>query len=125
MQKSDMQVTKLVNGYLPSEQVAEKRRRKRRRALFRRLTVFLALFAAACVWMVSSLVSQAHDMTRYDAQKQQLNRQLQDSMRQTSQLRHRVKLLHNKEYIGEIARQDCLLSKDGEIIFSKSSSSKH
>lgn len=114
-----MPVTPLQTEYLQSQQIVEKRKEKRRRGLLRRLTVFAVLFMIVCAVMVASLISQTREINSAVKQKQTLEKQVTVSTTEAKKLKKRVKLLHNKQYIGEIARHDYLLSKKGEIIFSK------
>ncbi|MDF2909208.1 MAG: DivIC [Sporolactobacillus laevolacticus] len=112
-------VTRLQTSYLQSQEMNEKRRRKRRKGLVRRLVAFFVVFALACTFMISSLLSQSHHLSQALETKAGLEKQLVDSKQQASALKKRIQLLHNKKYIGEIARRDYLLSNKGEIIFSK------
>ncbi|MFX3619037.1 MAG: septum formation initiator family protein [Sporolactobacillus sp.] len=114
-----MHVTPLQTEYLQSQQIVEKRKEKRRRGLFRRLTVFTVLFTIVCVVMAVSLISQSREINSVVKQKQTLEKQIAASTDNAKKLKQHIKLLHNKQYIGEIARHDYLLSKKGEIIFSK------
>jgi cell division protein DivIC len=118
------QVTRLQTNYLQSHEMNEKRKRKRRKGLIRRLVAFFAVFALVCTFMISSLISQSHQLNRVLQTKAGLTKQLDQSKLQAGQLKKRIKLLHDKKYIGEIARRDYLLSNKGEIIFSKPNQDK-
>lgn len=112
-------VTHLQTEYLQMQEIVEKRRRKRRKGLIRRLTAFALIFTAVCVFMISALVSQNNRLNSALAQKSKLEKNLGAQTQSAAQLKQRIDLLHDKNYIGEIARRDYLLSKKGEIIFSK------
>lgn len=112
-------IAHLQNEYLQSQQIAEQKRQHRRKGLIHRLMAFAILFMLVCSVMVGSLISQAGKYHRIEGQKQALEKKVNASVAQAEQLKKRIKLLHNKQYIGEIARHDYLLSKKGEIIFSK------
>ncbi|MCO7176938.1 septum formation initiator family protein [Sporolactobacillus kofuensis] len=112
-------VTRLQTNYLQSHEMNEKRKKKRRQGLIRRLVAFLVVFAIACTFMISSLLSQSHHLSQALETKAGLQKQLTQSKQQAGELKKRIQLLHNKKYIGEIARRDYLLSNKGEIIFSK------
>ncbi|WKB35937.1 septum formation initiator family protein [Terrilactibacillus sp. S3-3] len=75
--------------------------------------------------MVSSIFSQSSRLSSTIAQKEHLEKKLQASKKDTKVLKQHIRLLHDKDYIGEIARRDYLLSKKGEIIFSKPNIDKH
>lgn len=117
-------VTRLQNNYLQSQEMNEKRKRKRHKGLIRRLTAFFIVFALACAFMISSLISQSHKLNAASQEKISLQKQLNQSKSQAVELKKRISLLHNKKYIGEIARRDYLLSNKGEIIFSKPDNNK-
>ncbi|GGL64209.1 FtsB family cell division protein [Sporolactobacillus putidus] len=114
-------VTRLQTDYVQSLEIIEKRRKKRRKGLIRRLAAFAVAFTAICVFMVSSLVSQTHSLDSAQAQKSKLEKKLSAQNAHDGQLKQRIHLLNDKNYIGEVARRDYLLSKNGEIIFSKPS----
>ncbi|MFT8363598.1 MAG: septum formation initiator family protein [Sporolactobacillus sp.] len=118
-------VAQLQNGYLQSQQVAMQRRQHRKKGLIRRLSVFAVLFAIICSVMAGSLVSQTGSYHSLQLQKQSLEKKVNASTTEAKRLKKRIQLLHNKQYIGEIARRDYLLSRKGEIIFSKSENSGH
>jgi cell division protein DivIC len=112
-------VTKLRSPYIQSREIAEKRKEKRRKGLRRRLVAFAVVFTAICSLMIWSLSVQIGRLNAAEAQKAALEKQVDTSQQRTGQLKKRIRLLNDKKYIGEIARQDYLLSKKGEIIFSK------
>lgn len=124
-QAESQRVMHLQTDYFRSQEIAEKRVRKHRKGLIRRLIAFAIIVAAAGSFMLSSLASQGHQLNRTLEQKAALEKQVSVSEQNIAQLKKRINLLHNKNYIGEIARQDYLLSKKGEIIFSKPSHSGH
>ncbi|MCL1632474.1 septum formation initiator family protein [Sporolactobacillus sp. CPB3-1] len=117
-------VTRLQTQYLHTHELDEKRKRKRRRGLIRRLIAFFVVFALACTFMITTLFSQSHKLSQAGREKVSLQKQLTQSKSQAVDLKKRIQLLHNKEYIGEVARRDYLLSKKGEIIFAKPERSK-
>ncbi|GAY77660.1 cell division protein DivIC [Sporolactobacillus inulinus] len=95
----------------------KKRKRKRQKGLMRRLLAFLVVFALLSTFMISSLISQSHQINEAMQTKKGLQKQLNQSKHEASDVKKRIKLLHDKDYIGEIARRDYLLSNKGEIIF--------
>lgn len=98
-------------------EMVEKRKRNRRRGLIRRLIAFSVLFGVVAALMLTTLFSQAGRLDAASQQKNQLEKKLTESKKESGQLQKQINLLHDKEYIGEIARRDLLLSGDGEIIF--------
>ncbi|MDD9150702.1 MULTISPECIES: FtsB family cell division protein [unclassified Sporolactobacillus] len=118
-------VAHLHTDYAQSLEIIEKRQKKRRKGLIRRLIAFAVVFVAVCIFMVSSLVAQTHRLNGALAQKAKLEKSLNAQNVYDSQLKQRIRLLNDKNYIGEVARRDYLLSKNGEVIFSKSSIDGH
>lgn len=118
-------VRHLRTDYVQSLEIAEKRLRKRRKGLIRRLITFCVLVIIAGSFMVSSLLSQGHQLAKALDQKTALEKQISMSQKNASQLNKRIRLLHDKNYIGELVRKNYLLSKKDEIIFSKPGQSTH
>ncbi|RYL88192.1 DivIC [Sporolactobacillus sp. THM7-4] len=121
----NQRVTQIQTDYVQSQELIRKRKIKRRRGLIRRLAAFALVFTVVCFLMVSSLVSQSNKLNTAVAQKTDLQKKLKASSDDARQLKQRIRLLHDKQYIGEIARRDYLLSGKGEIIFSKPDHNKH
>ncbi|RYM04883.1 DivIC [Sporolactobacillus sp. THM7-7] len=118
-------VTPIRTDYVQSQEILMKRNKRRLKGLIRRLIAFTVIFAAVCFFMVSSLVSQSKKIDAAQAEKSQLKQKVEAADKQTGQLKKRIHLLHDKDYVGEIARRDLLLSKKGEIIFSKPKTNGH
>jgi Septum formation initiator len=126
MNQPEMQrVRHLRTDYSQSQEIAEKRIRKRRKGLIRRLIVFCIVVILAGAFMFSSLFSQGHQLAKALDQKAALEKQISMSQKNVGQLNKRIRLLHDKNYIGELVRKNYLLSKKDEIIFSKPGQSTH
>ncbi|TGA96534.1 DivIC [Sporolactobacillus shoreae] len=124
-QAEQQRVMHLRTEYVQSQEIAGKRKMKHRRGLIRRLIAFAVIVGAVCAFMLSSLASQGHQLNSALGQKAVLEKQLSASEQNAAQLKKHIQLLHDNNYIGEIVRRDYLLSKKGEIIFSKSGKSEH
>lgn len=118
-------VAHIRTDYVQSQELYEKIKAKRRKGLIRRLIAFAVIFAIVASFMVSSILSQSNRLSGMAVQKEHLEKKLQSSKKDTKVLKQHIRLLHDKDYIGEIARRDYLLSKKGEIIFSKPDIDKH
>ncbi|MFC7394741.1 FtsB family cell division protein [Scopulibacillus cellulosilyticus] len=118
-------VTSINTDYVASKEIHEKKMRKRRKGLIRRLTVFVIILAVVVGGMVSVILSQRSQIEQKETQKEQLEKKLKDEKHNEKVYRSKVRLLHNKDYIGELARKDFLLSKKGEIIFPSHDTDKH
>ncbi|GGH87996.1 cell division protein DIVIC [Pullulanibacillus pueri] len=119
------EVTKIRKDYIASREVYDRSLRKRKRNLMKRLIVFgLALF-----FIIGGFVSVLHKQTseihQADAKKDQLEKRLKTVQAQQVDLNKQIKLLHDSDYLGKIARRDYYMSKDGEIIFASPDEDKH
>lgn len=122
---SKNRVAQIRPDYVQSQEMYVKVKKKRHRALIRRLTAFAIVFAIIAGGLVSTILSQQGHINKKEAEKAHLEKKFHASKDKEKKLNHSIKLLHNKDYIGEIARRDFLLSKDGEIIFSAPDADKH
>lgn len=118
-------VAQIRPEYVRSKEIYEKKRKKRKRGLVRRLAAFAILFTFIVAGMVTTLSHQSSKINQKEAQKTQLAKKLDESVKKEKSLKHKITLLHNKDYIGELARKEFLLSKDGEVIFSSPGSDNH
>lgn len=118
-------VRHLQTDYVQSLEIAEKRLRKRRKGLIRRLITFGVFVILAGSFMVSTLLSQGHQLAKATDQKTALEKQISNAQGKETLLKKRINLLHDKKYIGELVRKNYLLSKKDEIIFSKPGQSTH
>lgn len=126
-QSGAQRVTHLRTEYVQSREIAEKRNIKRRRGLIRRLTAFAVIFTVACSAMLSVLNAQGRQLDQAVSRQSSLEKQISASQDDVAQLKERIQRLHDKKYIGEIARRDYLMSDSdkGEIIFSKPAQEEH
>ncbi|RYL89833.1 septum formation initiator family protein [Sporolactobacillus sp. Y61] len=126
-QMVSQRVTRLRTEYVQTREIAEKRKKKRRRGLIRRLAAFAVVFTVICTVMAASLVAQGHQMDQALAHKAALEKQIDTSDKHISQLKKEITLLHDDDYIGQIARRDYLMSDQdkNEIIFSRPGQEEH
>lgn len=118
-------VSQIRPEYVRSKQIDAKRKMKRRRGLIRRLVAFAVLFTVIIISMGTTLVHQAAAIHTKENQKAALQKKVDQSAKKEAALKHKISLLHNKDYIGQLARKDFLLSKKGEVIFSKPGTDNH
>jgi cell division protein DivIC len=125
MRSGGQGVSRIHNDYVTSKELSEKIRRKRRRGLIRRLLAF-AILLAFCIGSLSTIIhNQYEKMGLIQQQKLQVNNQLASANSEEKSLQLQIKLLHDKNYIGELAREKYLMSKKGEIIFASPKSNEH
>lgn len=118
-------VSQIRPEYARSKQIDDKRRKKHKRGLIRRLVAFAVLFVFVIVSMGTTLTHQAVAIHEKESQKAALAKKVNHSVKKEADLKHKISLLHNKDYLGELARKDFLLSKKGEVIFSKPGTDNH
>ncbi|MFD2617459.1 FtsB family cell division protein [Terrilactibacillus laevilacticus] len=112
-------VRHIRSEYVQSQEVYEKFRKKRRKGLMRRLVAFGIVLTVIVGFLTSIISSKSDQIDSKLTQKEHLEQKLRASKEDEKALKHNIRLLHDKDYIGDIARRDFLLSKKGEIIFSK------
>lgn len=115
-------VTPLASpSYIENGNVYEKVKKKRRRGLARRLVVFFLFVALSAASLTSMITSQQQTIQEKQEQKAQQEEKLAQLEDQGEKLKGKVKKLHDPEYIGQIARRDYLMTKNGEFVFKTSS----
>ncbi len=118
-------VSRIHNDYVTSKELSEKILKKRRRGLIRRLMAFFILLALIVGSLYSVILSQHQQLEAVHQQKLLKSKELASATQQKKSLEHQIKLLHNKDYIGELARENYFMSKKGEIIFASSKNGEH
>ncbi|MFT0803841.1 septum formation initiator family protein [Bacillus swezeyi] len=117
-------ISQIQNEY--KEQIERKQQhlKRKRRGLYRRLTVFGAVALLSAIVMVSSLWSQSSDISAKEEKKEELLKKLDQLETKKSNLKDEIVKLKDEDYVAELARKDYYLSKEGEIIFKFDEKSK-
>lgn len=110
-------VTKMETTYVKQQEGASLAMLRKRKILYRRLSVFFVISFIVSFLMVSSIFSQSSKLKTEMAQKHQLNKQLASLENQQSVLKGDIVKLNNNDYIAKYARSEYFLSNKGEIIF--------
>ncbi|CAM3969250.1 FtsB family cell division protein [Mesobacillus zeae] len=110
-------IAKIDNEYVQQREIAGIAETRKRKLLFRRLAVFTAFAAAITYLMISMFVSQTSVLAQKQAEKDKLDRQLEDLQKREEILKEEVVRLNDDDYIAKLARRDYFLSEDNEIIF--------
>jgi cell division protein DivIC len=110
-------VTTLNNRTVEQYDRDMKVKNKRKKGLFRRLTVFAFLVSIGSYLVISTLTSQASVIENKNEEKKVLEQKLVEVQSEKQKLKLEVQKLHDIDYIGEIARKDYSFSRPGEIIF--------
>lgn len=115
--KHKFSVTSLENSYVKEQEMAARTMAKRRKLLFRRLTVFLVLTVAVAALLISTLITRENALQAKNAEKIKLEETLASLEKEQQLLENEVVKLNDDEYIAKIARSEYFLSDEGEIIF--------
>lgn len=110
-------VTTLNNRTVEKYDRELKIKSKRKKGLFRRLTVFFLLVICGIFMVVSTLSSQASVIEEKKEEKKAQSQKLEEVMDKKQELKLEVIKLNDTDYIGEIARKEYFFSRPGEIIF--------
>lgn len=110
-------IAKIETTYVQQQEVAGIAAARKRKLLFRRLSLFLAFAVFTSYFMVSSILSQASAIDEKKAQKKQLDRQLAGLKQQQVILKEDIVKLNDDDYIAKLARQKFFMSNQNEIIF--------
>lgn len=110
-------VTRLESNYMHQYDAYIEMRKRNRKRLIRRLT----LFAIVAMLIVGSLggyhLSQRSHHAEKQEQYEQLDGQLTSLKEEASEIEEEINLLQSEEYVLDIARTNYFFSKDGELIF--------
>lgn len=102
------------NDYFTQE---EKTIEKKRKLLFRRLTLFALVAIVTSYFVISSLFAQASTLEEKVAEKKDLEHKLTTLQKDREALEEEIEKLNDDEYLAKLARRDYFLSGEGEIIF--------
>ncbi|MEC1262031.1 septum formation initiator family protein [Bacillus swezeyi] len=121
---SKRNISQIQNEYKEQMERKQQHLKRKRRGLYRRLTVFGAVALLSAIVMVSSLWSQTSDISAKEEKKQELLKKLDQLEAKKSNLKDEIVKLKDEDYVAELARKDYYLSKEGEIIFKFDEKSK-
>ncbi|MGE6261264.1 FtsB family cell division protein [Heyndrickxia sporothermodurans] len=110
-------ITSMENMYTKQQQVKERASARKRKLLFRRLSLFAVLTITISSVLISTFISRNNLLEEKKQEKVKLEKKLAKLDKQQSLLRNEVIKLNDDEYIAKLARSEYFLSDDGEIIF--------
>ncbi|MFN2748244.1 MULTISPECIES: FtsB family cell division protein [Bacillus] len=117
-------ISQIQNEYKEQMERKQQHLKRKRRGLYRRLTVFGAVVLLTAIVLVSSMWTQSSDISAKEEKKEELLKKLDKLEAKKSDLQDEIVKLKDKDYVAELARKDYYLSKDGEIIFKFDKKSK-
>lgn len=95
----------------------EKEQGRRRTHLRRRLATASLLFLLLVVFIGQSYFSKVGYVTDQELKQNEARIELRETKEEQAELKEQVERLQDEEYIANLARNELLFSKDGEIIF--------
>jgi cell division protein DivIC len=110
-------VTKLETNYALKKEESQISIARRKKGLYRRLTVFFVFAVAVAYLMISTIISQNSALANKTDEKAQLKKELVALKTDEVLLKEEIVKLNDDEYIAKLARKEYFLSDDNEIIF--------
>ncbi|MBL3650047.1 cell division protein DivIC [Bacillus vallismortis] len=117
-------ITEIQNDYKEQVERQNQLKKRRRKGLYRRLTVFGALVFLTAIVLASSVWSQTSSLSAKEEKKEQLEKELKSLKTKQEDLKEEISKLKDEDYVTELARRDLFMSGDGEIIFNVEKKSK-
>ncbi|WEY88686.1 cell division protein DivIC [Bacillus subtilis] len=117
-------ITEIQNDYKEQVERQNQLKKRRRKGLYRRLTVFGALVFLMAIVLASSVWSQTSSLSAKEEKKEQLEKELKSLKTKQTDLKEEISKLKDEDYVTELARRDLFMSGDGEIIFNVEKKSK-
>ncbi|WP_276729560.1 cell division protein DivIC [Bacillus sp. (in: firmicutes)] len=117
-------ITEIQNDYKEQVERQNQLKKRRRKGLYRRLTVFGALVFLTAIVLASSVWSQTSSLSAKEEKKEQLEKELKSLKTKQADLKEEITKLKDEDYVTELARRDLFMSGDGEIIFNVEKKSK-
>ncbi|MBU2661718.1 cell division protein DivIC [Bacillus cabrialesii] len=117
-------ITEIQNDYKEQVERQNQVKKRRRKGLYRRLTVFGALVFLTAIVLASSVWSQTSSLSAKEEKKEQLEKELKSLKTKQTDLKEEISKLKDEDYVTELARRDLFMSGDGEIIFNVEKKSK-
>jgi cell division protein DivIC len=110
-------IAKIQSTYVHQQEVAEIASARKRKLLYRRLSLFLVFAAVMSYLMITSFISQSATLDKKVAQKRQLEQELTHLKKQQQMLKEDIVKLNDDDYLAKLARKEYFFSETGEIIF--------
>jgi cell division protein DivIC len=120
----DKNIAKIQTTYVHHQEIAEIASARKRKLLFRRLSLFLVFAALMSYLMITSFISQSSTLDKKVAQRKQLEQQVTQLKKQQEILKEDIVKLNDDDYLAKLARKEYFFSENGEIIFNIPEESK-
>lgn len=116
-QDNKAKIRRLTSEYMEKQALLDEQRRRRRKGLLRRLSMFAMCVIVLLSFAGVTLYQQQATIDNQKVESQQLMDDLAYMEQEESRLTEEIDWLHDPEYIAELARRDFLLTKPGETLF--------
>ncbi|MCG1023941.1 MULTISPECIES: FtsB family cell division protein [Sutcliffiella] len=110
-------VAKIHSDYSKQKQDQQLKQQKRRRGLYRRLSLFFCLALVFGILMGKTLLDQRAILQEKEDRKEVVEQELAKLEKEQQRLEEEIVKLNDDDYIAKIARRDYFMSEEDEIIF--------
>ena len=108
-------IAKLQTDYVLQHEESQISVARRKKLLYRRLTVFFILVATVTYLMVSTLISQNSTLADKKVEKEQAQQELTSLQKEESLLKDEIVKLNDDDYIAKLARKEYFLSDEMKL----------
>ncbi|MFD3203617.1 cell division protein DivIC, partial [Bacillus sp. LR_5] len=98
-------ITEIQNDYKEQVERQNQLKKRRRKGLYRRLTVFGALVFLTAIVLASSVWSQTSSLSAKEEKKEQLEKELKSLKTKQADLKEEISKLKDEDYVTELARR--------------------
>ncbi|KPB03502.1 FtsB family cell division protein [Bacillus sp. CHD6a] len=113
----DEKVAKIHSDYSKQKQDQQLKQQKKRRGLYRRLSLFFCLALVFGILMGKTLLDQRAILQEKEDRKEVVAQELAKLKKEQQRLEEEIVKLNDDDYIAKIARRDYFMSEEDEIIF--------
>jgi|GEM_PF-151338 len=110
-------ITPLNETHLIKHELKQKHEARKRKLLYRRLSVFFVMASIISYFLISTLISQSKTITAKQIELHKLEEEYTNLEKQEKILEEEIIKLNDEEYLGKLARKEYYLSDKNEIIF--------
>ncbi|WP_223703324.1 FtsB family cell division protein [Sutcliffiella deserti] len=110
-------IAEINSDYSKVKQEQYMKQQKKRRGLYRRLSLFFVIVAVFGILIGKTLLEQRAILQEKQDRKEAVEQELVQLEQEQHRLEEEIVKLNDDEYIAKIARRDYFMSEDGEIIF--------
>lgn len=113
-------VARINEAYIEQYDAQLKRQKRRRKKLYRRLTLFGVVACTSLFLLLAYHMDQRSRYNEMEQEYQQLTTELSTLEREEKMLENEIELLQDEEYLLQIAKTNYFFTEEGEIVFKTS-----